>query len=94
MHNTCANGVYFPLHWHNMDIMEQIKGSTKTSWENVLVQEQVEQFLAVGTHGSTNEPKITKTTLLPDSYDGPESWITSEHTTQGIDLFFFILRDF
>jgi hypothetical protein len=74
--------------------MEQIKGSTKTSWENVLVQQEVEQFLAVGTHGSTNEPKITDTTLLPYSYDGPDSWTTLKHPNQRIDLFLYILRDF
>jgi hypothetical protein len=94
MHTTCANGVSFPLHWNTMDIMEQIKGYTKTSWENLLLQQEVEQFLAVGTHGSTNEPKITKTTLLPDSYDGTESWITLKHPNQGIHLLFYILRDF
>jgi hypothetical protein len=76
-----------------MDIMEQIKGNTKTSWETILLQQEVEQFLAVGTHGSLNEPKITKTTLLPDSYDGTESWITFEHATQGIHLFFYTLWD-
>jgi hypothetical protein len=94
MHNTCANDVSFPLHWHTMDIMEQMKGSTKTSWENPLVQKEVEQFLAVGTHGSTNEHKITDTALLPASYDGSESWITLKHPNQGIYLFFYILRDF
>jgi hypothetical protein len=63
--------------------MAHMKGSTKKmeDWwfSPSLWCGELENFLAVGTQWSSNEPKITKTNLILDAYNSADPLITWKH---------------